>query len=382
MPALPVSVTAPKYVTVADAIEEQISTGKWDGGRMPSVRGIASEHAVSVVTASRALQVLRDKGLIQTIERSGCFRVPPPSAERWAVCLRLTPGPWQGANISIVRAGFESLARRQPMHLDFEAFTLDVDLTPASAEAAALAAQSHEVQGVFLLPGRACETEARSEEAFLSGCHKAGLPVILIERNLRGRDQMPTVDLVGLDDVGGAAALTRHLYATGRKRVGVVVASPTSTHNDRLAGYLYAVQSARLAVGKASDLTECVIRQPADLPTKEAFTAVADAVVRKKLDGVVCYSDYMALALIHELLQRGLKVPKDVAVAGFDDLPIGDLFAPGLTTFDYPAERVAEQAVRLMRERLKEPHRSPVRVIVPGRMIVRGSTVSADFEGA
>lgn len=377
MPALPLPVSAPKYVTVAEAIEGQIVEGKWEGGRMPSVRGIASEHKVSVVTASRALQVLRDKGLIHTIERSGCYRVPPPSAERWALCLRPTPGPWQRANVSIIRSGFESLARRQPMHLDFEAFALSEQLTAAAAQTAATAAREHDVQGVFLLPGRSCETEAHSEEAFLSGCKSAGLPVILLERNLRGRNGFLSTDLVCLDDIGGAAALTRHLFEIGRKRVGIVVASPTSTHNDRLAGYLYALHIARNAVGKRIEFPEVVIRQPAELPTKEAFAAVADVVVREELDGVVCYSDYVALALILEFLQRGLRVPKDVAVAGFDDLPVGELFAAGLTTFDYPAERVAEQAVRLMRERVKDPNRSPVKVVVPGSMQVRGSTVEA-----
>ena len=361
---------SPKYVTVAHAIETQIRNGKWDGEKLPSVRGIAKLHKVSVVTASRALQILRDKGLIQTIDRSGCYRVPPPTAERWAVCLRLTPGPWHRATLSLLRSGFETLARREPMHLEFEAFDLHPWLTPAEAEKAALAAQQNGVNGVFLLPSRISDADAQPEEAFLIGAKAAGLPVVLLERNLRGRCDL-LADLVTLDDLGGGTMCTRHLLELGRKRIGIVVGSPTSSHNDRLAGYLFALHSARSA---KKPLPEFVIRQPANLPPKEAYAAVAEVVEKERLDGVLCYSDYTALGLVVELLQRGVKVPRDVAVCGFDNLPIGDLFAIELTTYDYPAEALAEQAIRLMRSRLTEPDHAPVRVIVPGQLIVRGST--------
>ena len=55
-----------------------------------------------------------------------------------------------------------------------------------------------------------------------------------------------------------------------------------------------------------------------------------------------------------------------------------NLFTIGVTTYAYPSEGVAEQAVRLMRERLRDPDRPPIKVVVPGRLIVRESTGGAE----
>jgi LacI family transcriptional regulator len=365
----------PKYVEVSQAIETQIQKGRWDGGRMPSVRGIAQLHNVSVVTASRALQVLRDKGLILTVERSGCYRVPPPAADRWALVLRITPGPWEKATLALARAGFEALARRDPMHLETDLFPLSPG-TP-DAELAALIRQAKElgVRGAFLLPSRSDDGETRAEERFLAGCRQAGLPVVLVERNLRGHDRPLDADLVATDDLDGAARCTRHLLDLGRRRVAVVVASPTSSHNDRVAGYLYALhEAARRTARKGVEYRPTVIRQGEGLPAKAAYARLAEQVCRQEIDGVVCYEDYTAMGLILGLLTRGKAVPRDVAVVGFDDLPVGNAFSIGVTTYAFPSEGVAGQAVRLMRERLRDPGRPPIKVVVPGRLIVREST--------
>jgi LacI family transcriptional regulator len=188
----------------------------------------------------------------------------------------------------------------------------------------------------------------------------------------------PACDLVTLDDADAAADCAHHLFALGRRRVAMVVASPTSTHNDRVAGYLYALHAAR-AAGLTPEPPELVIHLPEERPTEGVARYLADAVVRDRIDGVICYQDYVAMGLIVALLDRGARVPADVAVIGFDNIDVGDLFPAGLTTYDYPAAGMAEQAVRLMRERLRDPDRAPVRVVVPGRLIVRGST-TPDWE--
>jgi LacI family transcriptional regulator len=373
---MPDRVLTSKYLRVAARIEAELQTGAWDGGKMPSVRGIATQYAVSVVTASRALQVLRDKGLIQTIERSGCYRIPPPTADRWAVCLRLTPGSSQREVFSVAQAGFLAVARRSPMHLEFDAFEVTPTITTDDAKAAAERAVADGVKGVFLLPSRVSEQDAAADVNFVEGCRRAGLPTVLIERGLRGGPAYAH-DLVAIDDVTAARECVEHLFATGRRRVGIVVASPTTSHNDRVAGYLHAIHDAQFdTFARKPAPVPVVIRQAADLPTREAYSALADDIIRHKLDGVVCYQDYSALGVIVELLQRRVRVPKDVGVIGFDNLPIAAEFSIPLTTYDYPGEAMADIALRLMRYRLDHPDRPPVKVVVPSRLIVRASTAA------
>jgi LacI family transcriptional regulator len=373
----------PKYLEVAAAIEGQIRTGKWDGGKMPSVRGVALQNKVSVVTASRALQVLRDRGLIQTNSRSGSYRTPPPTADRWALVIRVTPGPWQMATAEISRAGFAALARRDPMHLEPDLFPLAPEMDDRDVLALVRRAREYGVRGAFLLPSRDSDEEMRLDERFLACCRAEGLPVVLVERNLRGHNRTLECDLVAVDDLDGAARCTRHLLELGRKRVAVVVASPTSSHNDRVAGYLYALHASAQHSGQHSarkhpEQKPLVLYQNSDLPSREAYARLADQIHKLGIDGVVCYQDYTAMGIILELMTRKLCVPEDVAVVGFDDLPIGNSFTIGVTSYAYPAEGMAEQAVRLMRERLKDPGRAPIKVVVPGRLIVRASSAGDD----
>jgi LacI family transcriptional regulator len=372
---------APKYVEVAEALESQIRTGMWDGGKMPSVRGIAELHKISVVTASRAIQILRDKGLIQTVQRSGCYRVAPPTAERWALVLRMTPGPWQKATMTMSRFGFEALARREPMHLETDAVPLAAGMSDVEVRGHVRRAKEVGCRGAFLLPSRYSTEEMRTDERFLGACRAEALPVVLLERNLRGHNRDLEHDLVAVDDLDGAVRCTRHLLELGRTRVAVIVASPTSSHNDRVAGYLYALHAAALDGGRR-ELKPTVLYQSHDLPTRDAYARLADQVRKQRLDGVFCYQDYTAMGLIIELLARGAKVPDDVAVVGSDDLPIGNLFTIGITTYAYPSEAMAEQAVRLMRERLKNPNRRPLKVVVPGHLIVRESSTGATAQRA
>lgn len=356
----------PKFVQVARDLESLILSGQWTPKRLPSVRDLAEKHSVSVVTAARALQVLRDKGLISSVERSGSYLNPSATASAWGLQLRMTPGPWRRATTSVVSTGFEEVARAEGLALRLDPFDPTAGSTDRELLRQVRQAKGGGLSGLFYLPSRVSTTALKQDEVFLAACRTAGLPVVLIERNLRGDGRPLDFDLVATDDLDGGVTVTRHLLGLGKRRVACVTASPTSSHTGRAAGYLYAA--------RVADMPPLVLEQDTTRPDKDAYAALADKLLGEKADGVIAYSDYAAVALTIELLARGAKIPDTIAVAGFDDLPIGTTFSLGITTYAFPAVAVARQAMHRMRLRTAGDDGPPLRVSVPGTLVVREST--------
>src|SRR5262249_26323400 len=154
----------------------------------------------------------------------------------------------------------------------------------------------------------------------------------------------------------GGLRSTQHLLDQGRRRIAFLTGSPTSSHESRLAGYLTALHHA------GNGFAPLVFEQPSGLATKESYAELADLVLAHSADGVVCYQDYAALGLILELLNRGALVPAEVAITGFDNLPIGKAYSIGVTTYAFSSESVARQAARLVRARAAGDTSPPVKV--------------------
>jgi LacI family transcriptional regulator len=357
----------PKYLDIARAIESGVV--RRDGAKVPSSREVAAEYGVSVVTASRAIQVLRDKGLIRTVDRSGSFVAPvAESRECFALVLRSTPGPGYHASLAFVQEGYAALARQEGITVEHDRFHFDLAKRPADFRRQARRAAEDGISGLIFMPSRVSDDSAREDEDFLRACREAGIAIVLMERNLRGHARALEFDLIAADDLDGGLRCTQHLLDQGRKKIAFVTGSPTSSHESRLAGYLTALHHA----GRGRD--PLVLEQPAALATKESYAKLAARVVAQHVDGIVCYQDYTALGLILELLNRGVRVPADVAVTGFDNLPIGKAYSIGVTTYAFSPVTVARQATRLIRARVAGDTGPPVKVLIPGELIVRESS--------
>jgi LacI family transcriptional regulator len=366
----------PKYLEVSRAIESQIKGGLLVDGRVPSIRQIAQQKSVSIVTAARAVRLLEKQGLVRTVERSGCFVTngKERGSERWALCQRVTSGPWHQASSSLFKHSFEVAGRQRGTLIRSDLFDYRDDTDEVDMHHQVRRALQEGTTGAFFLPARISEAAMRRDEAFLSICRAEKLPVVLLERNLRGTGRTLEWDLVASDDVQGGYCVTRHLLDIGRRRIAFATGSPCSSHDNRASGYVMALRQSEPSL---ADWQPTVLPQPAGPGDKDTFRDLADRVFDLRLDAVICYEDYTAMGLILELLTRGTRVPDDVAVAGFDDLPIGSFFSVGVTTYALAVDEITRQAFRIMGERLKEPGQAPVMVAVPGKLIVRESTAGA-----
>ncbi len=375
----------PKYIQVAQDIENRIRSGLWDNRKVPSLRVIAREHGVSIVTAARAIQVCCSKGLIRRKENSRGYQTVSTrrlTREKWGLCLRVTSGEWQQLNSAVSRLGFETVAGEEGVEF-FETFDLGSGVNRKDMQEQIRNAKADGVAGMFFLPSRSSETEAAQDEKFLESCVAENLPVVLLERNLRGHSRKLEHDLVAVDDLDGGIRTTEHLLDIGRKHIAIVVASPTSSHDERVAGYLHQLRVTQIAEGPSGAVLEpLVLQQPRGLVGKSCERWLADELTSRHIDGVICYQDAFAIGLIVELFSRGLRVPDDIAVVGFDNLPIGDLFTVGVTTYAYPGAGIVRNALRILRQRMDNPNGQIVKVTIAGELIVRESSVPEKVQAA
>jgi DNA-binding LacI/PurR family transcriptional regulator len=186
-----------------------------------------------------------------------------------------------------------------------------------------------------------------------------------------GEDRYPGFDLVTTDGHAAARDAVNHLIAGGRRRIGAIGAErpARATSTQRLGGWRSALKGAGLPAG--GDLVAYV---------RSFKRSQGHAGMLHLLDGpappdaVFCFSDPIALGAIRALHERGLRVPEDVAVVGFDDIEDGRYSCPTLTSIRPDKARLAELAFDRLLRRMEGEALAPAVIDVPYDLVVRESS--------
>jgi LacI family transcriptional regulator len=191
---------------------------------------------------------------------------------------------------------------------------------------------------------------------------KRNLPFVLVGRH-------PTNDRVSYVDVdnrNAAREAVLHLIRLRRRRIGIITGPLNMiAGSDRYKGYLDGLHERGL-VPEDELITE------GDFTETGGYLAM-QRMLKAEPDAVFACSDVMASGALHAILDAGLKVPQDIALIGYDDLPLASRTTPPLTTVRQPTQRLGSMAVELLIDLIKFPERQTRRVILPTELVVRDS---------
>ncbi len=223
--------------------------------------------------------------------------------------------------------------------------------------------QSKRVDGVIV-------TSSRVGALYQELLDRLAVPIVLL--NSHSQQSGPYTFSISVDNQHGGYLATDHLVELGHGRIGYVTGpADHSDDADRLTGYRLALEQAGIAFEQSlvvpgtgrTDGGECALTQflALDAPPTAVF----------------CYNDMTAIGLLLAARQAGLRVPGELAVIGFDDIPIATYVRPALTTIAQPKLQMGQQAMEMVLALLADGNQADgtvANVVVQGQLIVRESS--------
>ena len=176
------------------------------------------------------------------------------------------------------------------------------------------------------------------------------------------------VPSVHIDNAAAAAEAMAHLYRLGHRRIGIItgpLASPLS--RDRLRG--------ATARAKTERAEKDFLVMHGDFSIDSGQTIGERLLARKDAPtAIFCFNDEMAIGVMHTARKRGVSIPKQLSLVGFDDIRFSRYLDPPLTTIAQPMREIGEGTVRLLLEILRGATEPPPSVTMPHQVVIRDST--------
>jgi len=211
-------------------------------------------------------------------------------------------------------------------------------------------------------------------------------PTLLSMSVVAGMDELPPtvvigevephgVDQVHVDSRGAAREMTQHLLDTGHRRIAIVGGSSERFHSATSALRQQGYEDALTAAGIRPDPRLNIV-----VPEWTAAAAAAELDVHldtvdpaERPDAYFCFTDSMALGVLHVLAQRGIRVPDEASVAGFDDVSEAAYAIPALTTVGFDKRAIADAALGALEKRILDRRLPGSNIVIPHRLVHRAS---------
>ncbi|MGP1507344.1 MAG: substrate-binding domain-containing protein [Sphaerochaeta sp.] len=368
--------TVLKYETILISLEKRIALGEFsEKGKLPTEAELTHEYNCSRPTIRKALHDLKDREILSTIKGSGSFlslKVPSikpierssgsnanlllgllfqdlgPSYIFDTICNQITKIVAE-SGYSIVYGGY--------LNLEIADFKTQVKLFVERLI-------KLKVNGVFFAPFEYSSERDKLNHFIINEFDKANIPVVIIDRDVDDFPKRSHADLISLDHIQSGYLITNHVIQQGAKKI-IFISPPNSAHTIklRLIGFNAACIEASLQIQQNS-----IIIDPNNQEEVEKIMRTESP------DAIICSNDRCAINLIDSLLAIGYEIPKDILIAGFDNISTMSKLQIPLTSIMQPLSGIAKEAVKTMFERIKNPTSNITTIRLPGTLIVRKST--------
>lgn len=328
---------------------------------MVSIKDVAEAAGVSTATVSR---VLANKPYIRPEVRERVLAVVQQLAyrpNRIARNLRVQQSHSIGLIVSDIRNPFFSEVSRAVEDTayaqGYSVLLCNTDEDPEKEELYLNVMQDENVAGIIFAPTRPTSTRfADLSQTF---------PTVLLDRTLKNCD----VDAVLLDNVKATYELTMHLLKEGHRRIATIFGSVSTTGSERQQGYEEALREYDL-VPEAQLIKS--IRPQIATGRAAALELLADS---QFPDAILTGNNFLTAGVLQVIRERGLSMPNDIALAGFDDTIWATLVQPTITVMAQPTADIGRTATELLLQRIADPDRPMRKVIMQGQLRIRESSV-------
>jgi LacI family transcriptional regulator len=252
---------------------------------------------------------------------------------------------------SVICHAVQETARESGYLVWFAASNYDPSIEAAQVEQMT----HHPVDGILLVP-------VDSRHQYLKGVASGATPVVTIDRPI----EVAATDSVEVENRTGARMAVEHLLNHGHRNIVCVATnSHLRTIKQRIAGYEERMRLARLQPPKVVQLSN---------PSAAKATLSTLFASRKRPDALFTANNFSTIWVIETLREMKIKVGKDVALVGFDDVDFYTLITPPITAVRQPADELGRMSARLLLQKIKgDSPASPVRTVLPVSLIVRES---------
>ena len=329
-----------------------------------TIRDVARHAQVSVASVSRALngsdtvteqtrkRILMSAEALQYVPHSGARSLSTSKTNTLGIILPDLYGEF----FSELIRGMDLAAREHGYHLIVSGSHDDAD-----GAATAIRSMRGRVDGLVVL-------SPQIDSANLATAMTGRLPVVL----MNGGAADATRPSIVVDNHGGARTAVQHLLDGGCRDIAHIAGPAGNLEAEaRLAGYLEAMAGA----GLAPHVVEGDFNQGSGHESAQALMKA-----ERRFDGVFCGNDMMAIGALLAFQEAGVRCPEDVAVVGFDDVPIAALVRPGLTTLRIRIAETGRRALQRLVSQIQAAHAGrgsdtdPTCEVVRPELVIRSST--------